>query len=1579
MATYRFPRMLSLLAWEDELRRGAYAADRAWSEADLEDRLHLDFSRVEFVDFGALARTLLLLDAAVKSGMAVTVTLPTTVVFPTDEETGAGPTLAERQARARRDALIFMRQVGFLSSLQATHWEKNPVLVFDRETTDTQESGSPSWLPESDPHNDPYQPRRVFPFRWLEPMPAPQLREDESFVAVAAGLEDLGLSRSAAQTLSQTVLTELVANVAEHGSDGDHPPVALVGAILVPMELYARRQNGMHEYMSEVVERALVDNSHVLRLIVADSGAALEAHLGPRLVPPSRSPVLRSGRGSTVLRALGLPSAATDGDGQRKGTTGLGWVARVVRSYRGGLQARTADLLAGLMFGRDHAGTGEVEEGLGYIPGTLLELTLPTGPSPPRSRPPQASPAAAGTGSRMHWVNCFFDPDRGLADADRIRLRSEIERAHEGRRSDGLVITVPLRDTGRTGIDDRWRDGARQLLEYVSSIAHESQVVVAFPDAEPHRVRPCVAAFNEERSAVAGTRHPILVLDCRGEASWCGGSAPLRAVLRLLLDRGGSAGLDGVTGCWREAGGEPAHFLPALRAPQHLLAAGPQRVALRLSLPSVYETIAQAVGEQLAAAISAGGEGVELGAFRGPTLRLTNRWISVEPLLNTTAGTSLAAFVLARKAEMALGVPVPGDAPTAVFQAGSALRPLARQLSECLSVGGRIYTQQSDLNIDEPPISEQVPAGQKVVVCTDLICTENTIRRAARTIAGREAEVMVVACVVDARQDRRPVQSLNRAIPVVSLTDAQIGLGWPVVEPVVDIDPLMLKPAQSATHDSRPENGETLLNWCTSERDVLRLGHIDDPPRRHYTVFLRPQAMHREGQIADAVLLEVKRAFAEVEVKGGSGPVPKTPLTIWYVESDGNAEKLAATIEDGLAGDGFQVDARTAVPRWSAGDAWVFPASLDNVSVPAGVLIIHWWAITGSTLQNLVRLAARSGATWIAAICVLNQLDDPNEADTLRMVRAVVAPSADTVGKAKPSDAGPHRSQVPVSIRFVNLSKATAFAPHACPICATREHYQLDQESAPPQLVRHAELLREMLRPRELEEVARNSAADLFSVPVTGLEAADYLRWRGLLERARRTVAARQEVIDRLQVLAAGSSPTSEWTSGGLIRLLAAEQHWLRLPPLYFQVGADLLARVCVKSFEQQLTMPLWLRVQALMVMSTAVPQQLVELLPQLLAAAGNEAVLIDQMLLDCSRLLLPRTQGNSPVNVAQLRRRLQECRNYLEEQPGESVTVAADDYLHAIRDLLTIADFRVLSKSKPQDPQAAWERLNEDLVRPVVRHRLEGGLLLVRSFVEDSELVEPTPEAAQAAEAEWDTCVRQLEERALANLPPLRSILAGDFVSDLLGGRDQRRLLTLARPDVGQLRAVTDRLYTLAHGPWRPADPSWRAIRRELLDRINWWNRIFLAAHVTDQEMPALLVELIRSAPDQPATYLAKVFDAYPGLVTQSGSEYGQKQVFCPGKLLEQIVTHLLENVEKHRTEGVTRRLHLAYQRPDQHTVLVLVRNTGTVACMPRGHGLEALNDKLRPFGGSLRGRELAEDDWTFAAELKLALWHGG
>ena len=141
--------------------------------------------------------------------------------------------------------------------------------------------------------------------------------------------------------------------------------------------------------------------------------------------------------------------------------------------------------------------------------------------------------------------------------------------------------------------------------------------------------------------------------------------------------------------------------------------------------------------------------------------------------------------------------------------------------------------------------------------------------------------------------------------------------------------------------------------------------------------------------------------------------------------------------------------------------------------------------------------------------------------------------------------------------------------------------------------------------------------------------------------------------------------------------------------------------------------------------------------------------------------------------------------------------------------------------------------------MRPVVRHRLEADLLLVRSFVEDIDQVEPSPESARAAEPTGTPVSGSLRSGHSPTSPRCGDILAGDFVADWLGRRDQHRLLTLARPDVGELRAVTDRLHTLPHGPWRPGDPSWQAVRRELLDRINWWNRIFLAAHLADHACP--------------------------------------------------------------------------------------------------------------------------------------------
>jgi hypothetical protein len=784
----------------------------------------------------------------------------------------------------------------------------------------------------------------------------------------------------------------------------------------------------------------------------------------------------------------------------------------------------------------------------------------------------------------------------------------------------------------------------------------------------------------------------------------------------------------------------------------------------------------------------------------------------------------------------------------------------------------------------------------------------------------------------------------------------------------------MLRPELSSTGPD-PAGEIDLFDWLATVPDALRLGHIDDPPRRHYSAFIRLQAMRQQDhddQLIEAVLRNLRSAFADVRPAGLADPAVAAPITIWYVASDSNAEKLADVVRGYLAGQGFSVAAVTPIPRWTHGDTWSFPVNLGAATSPCGVVILQWRAITGSTLLQMIRLAAQSGARWIAALCVLDQLD-ANDADALRMLRAVAAP--DSAARRVRSEADGDQSAspvIPVAIRFAAVSSISAFDVHECPICKTRERYEFDEEAPPARLHAHANLLRDTMHPRELAEVALDSAADLFVVPVTSTDAIDYLRWRGLLVRALRTVRGRQEVIDRLTALTSPEPPDREWTAAGLIRLLAAEQQWLRLPPLTFEISTRLLSRSCVTSFEQ-VTHPPWLRLQAVMVLCASAPQHMVNLLPQLLASAGSEVILIDQMLLDCYRLLL-RSPGDMPIDVSRLRHSLLRYRDILEDRHAEPDAAAAADQLHAVRSLLTVASCRALTK--PRDDQASWERLQEDLVDPVVRHRLESDLLLVRSFVEDLEAEEPTAEAARAAAADWETCARQLEERALASLPPLRQILGGDFVGDWLGRRQQRRLLTLAGPDVAGLRAVADRLHAVTRGPWLPDDPSWQAARRELLDRINWWNRMFLAAHI-DRESSAVLVELIRSAPRALESHVTEFLKSRKAAAEPAGAQSGDVQVFCPGKLLDQILAHALDNIDKHRVAGQQFRIQVEYLRPGPAQAQLVLRNSGTEAGPP-GRGLRALDDKLRPFGGGLAGQPLA-GQWSFELTVTLPVWRGG
>jgi signal transduction histidine kinase len=190
-------------------------------------------------------------------------------------------------------------------------------------------------------------------------------------------------------------------------------------------------------------------------------------------------------------------------------------------------------------------------------------------------------------------------------------------------------------------------------------------------------------------------------------------------------------------------------------------------------------------------------------------------------------------------------------------------------------------------------------------------------------------------------------------------------------------------------------------------------------------------------------------------------------------------------------------------------------------------------------------------------------------------------------------------------------------------------------------------------------------------------------------------------------------------------------------------------------------------------------------------------------------------------------------------------------------------------------------------------------------------------------------------------------------------------------------LQDVTDGLYQIMHEDWRPEDPRWQSRRRQLLYRINWWYRIFVAAHIPDSERSAQLVELIRSAP---ADLYATVSDTLRQreAVTVLGLDNPKWQVFCPRPLLDEAVRHLLDNAYRHRVPGAEVRIGVEYRPAGRDHVEVVIRNTGSQPRPIRGRGLGSFNQKLLPFGGSLTGNPLEQGDWTFEATVTLALWQG-
>lgn len=1578
MTEFRFPPVLSIAAWEAEIDAPSGTPEGDRPAGAVPGGPHLDFGRVEYVEFGVLARALLVLDAAVAAGVGATVTLPAHeleqgAAYVPDRLAGpdgvgadsggsgragsdnvalrgvgpnsvhpnragsdragsnrADPAEADSWSRARQtrhragrrgQVRAFMRQAGFQD---APHWPVDAVRVRGAGTAgkgeDVDEPPSRDLAASrSEPAAEPVGYRgRLLPLQWLQPLAGAGLRESARYLSVEQGLGDLGLPAADARAIGETVLAELIDDAARlsAANDPEHPWVLVGGQLL-------------------------------------------------------------------------------DRDGPDEGG------GRVLRLFAGG----------------------------GGRPDTLFEATVPVGPRFSAPTGHWSGHPALHRPQRLGWIGAALDPELGLGGADRAAFaaavtaaaasRSRGGAAVSGTRTSGVVVTVSTGGEDAPHGIGTVRQAVRRALATLAPGTERTAVAAVFPDLTWQVLESCLAGLETDLPVPGAGRgakqagRPMLVLGAQGRSLWFGGGAPMRAVLDLLTRAGGVVKVAEARKTWIAAGASGDEFDKLLRGNKQLCTVEGDSLILLLSPLHVLSALTDAAQRELSAEALRGGPGVRSGLFRSPTLTVTNRWIDVAQLLQGTIGFDVAAFTLARAVQAELAALPPSRTPVVVARTHTCPSRLAGLLSECLALGERTYPAGSELDQGGWPTAGDVPSDARVVLCADVILTENTVRRAVADIV-EHAEPVAIACVVDARVKRGRIKVLGREIPVVALAEIDLeneevdeaeaaqssrwsglnGLGRPngitgltglngaaraVRHPILDIDPLSLRPFPPRAPEQRPISEEELLYWCAphagSPSGAIRLGHIEYARRVHASAAADVDRLFRNedarNRITDVLLDTIQRGMARVHHHADPAR-PEDAIQIWHPgDARDNAGRLAHAAWTRLAAAGHRVNPPLAFQHPGAALAWLTaPAALDRTPRPRTVLILDYVARTGGTLQQLIRHAVSAGAERIVAVVLLDQLAEHDRA-LLGSVSAVSAEGIETTRTMRGSD-------VPVVVRYISATSIGCEGAHECGVCATREKYA-DFGDAPERLRRHADRLHELLRPRRRDELFESAPADLFGVPLLGDDATDYLRWHGLLHQALHDTAARQGVMDRLIGLSE-TAPDATWDRRALIRLLAAEHGWLRLPPLRYAAVRDLLARCCVDELGSSAPEPPWLRAQSVMVLAAAAPERFVAMLPTLVELGADEPVVVDQVCLEAYRLAR-RPRHDSPIDLAELRESLARCRDQLEGARAGWDHRLVEDYAHVVRQLIFLAELP--PRPRLDDPREAWARLAEQWCEPAARHRFESKLLRVRDFVEDLQLAAPSRERTAAAETDLRECTRLVEERVLAFLPPLREILAGEFVAELCGRRDQERLVALAGTSAAGLLELSERLAGLLHEPRSPDAMRWRTVRRELLDRISWWYNALFATHRPVTGASALLVDLVRSAP----TPVGKAVEA---AVAGRGLETATQllgdldvEVFCPRDLLDRAIGHILADAQTRAAADTATdrelRIEIGLRRPGPDAVQLVLRDTGALpGPADPARGLGPLARALKPFGGWLTGRALAGDEWSFEAVIALRPWQG-
>ncbi len=1589
-----------------------------WSDEARRHGLFFDFSRVEWVDLGALAQVVILIEAAARDGVNVTVALP--LVRPRSSEARWmtsnprwGPAILRRIAR-RSGALSFLKYIRFADVVMADHVGRfaGRVIVLDDFDSSSEAPDGPE-VPEegrqdgtegdAEPTHEERLYRYFFPLTWISSAHPETVSGVAAFLGSVVGETERGLDQLDAGTIRNVILHELVQNVINHaGTDW-----ALVAAWARPEYLPPKSWEALpceRPYLEWLNQK----RTSIVEVVVADSGRGLPAVLSPayqaaqawKLYPNIDFPGETAG---VMLWAFDRWSTSRS-TAELRGTRGLYRLDRVVKKYEGLLTIRAENHIVGL----DHGGRSYDEpvfrdRVLPLVPGTILRLRLPAR-TEQRARILQRS--AEPPVLHSHIIRVGNIQEGGSHEAAFTEIKASLLMP-----ADCVIAVVEAAEYSSPEVE--------RLLRSASELRHPGALVLWFVSGAWSVIENAVDSVNLEHERLARgvewyrPEHyeiwdPVLIVGPHCEVAWAGATTSVRTVLGRLLDNPVPLPPSEFTRLVQDER-ERANTIRVLRNDTAICRIGEDgSVTLRLAVVDVLDAVSKYVAGALVAYVSRLCEsGKPDRAYRTPTLHQIRCWIRMEELWAGTGLLAVASAVLA--AQVRLSTFQASDiAPKLIIGDSSGSSHSLESLRRSLGLV-RKEAIAGETGGSPPPELRSADSGDRVIVHCDIIHSSDTVRRSLRQALRDGAVPIAVTCTCDGRLNAtEAIEEWGTAVPVFRLCTVGDLLRPGSPSEVIDINPITREPEDRSQTDrhERYRVTPTALRDLVLRTKSLHFGHIGRPIGRHFTFYLDATRLINQVAIADAFESEL-----DAWIGHGSAYVPgrlSESIELWHPEPEPKPSAPAKRFAEAIAARRKDTKRVRSIRREAAYGRWYFSGAEDYSVQYPNVVVVDWGALTGTTITQMIRLAARAGADRILVCIFMCQLP-PHEEQFFYALRSLygttrrdsndtapLLPGLEAFAASRQPVASVSERTTSVTVRFLSQFPLESYDPAECPVC--QQLVRLSQESYPTRLLADfaAKQRYDRLRIKSREEILDTDPLDFNLRPLDPSRAVDMIEFRELLVKALGSTAMRQHVLERILALKSPSGSEADLPCASalaLVHFLSVEPQWLRRAPLRLSAARTAIAEIALRIAHQVRTDSID-RLNAIIVLRTSSKGTFAHSFAGLFRCCCASDELLEQLLYDVFTYIA-RPYHQIRTALGPLLKALEEIDADIE---AGHVRVSS-----AIAETVSVLAIRARTEyeragTRVLRPAEAWSRLRHEFGVKYEAHGAVSEAIMdmqpgidgadIQTAVAEIEagkqvsLGESLLSTLRSLEGNWRTCTQFLDYTILPLLAQLQPVLVSEDARRALGPDTVDRLIELLhywaerRTPVAELefsRTVTK----ISRSPERALS---RRTWNEYVSESQWfWERLLRAQSET--QAPSRLIQFLMTGPVdlRPAITMGimTIGRQLPSHEVEGLDGLPECRIFCTEELFQDVMRQILLNVRKHAKQGIRSILISVSAHMEGHRVHVSIGNSGSEATAVLGVGLVRLESRLHAFGATLKGEPRPADS-RFSYQVDLSFEQG-